>query len=317
MKKNVFPIVFVIALFLCVYICVQQANAETDLSLSPSDVSFSTDNPLEGTVVRVFARIFNVGSEDAYGLVSFWDNGEEIAQPQPISVRINTYDDVFIDWIAAQGSHEIEAKIVDIIPGDDNSVNDSAVKEDVFVDIDTDSDGIGDNSDSDDDGDGLVDEIEKKIGTNALIADTDGDGVKDAEDIFPLDPREDKDSDNDGVGNNADEDDDNDGLKDEEELWIYETNPLKVDSDEDEISDGQEVQDGTSPLKSDSDGDGVLDIRDKFPLDPSRAQASIFDMAMDFLKDKGISSNRFLAGGCFVLFVIFFIMLLRRRRGRG
>lgn len=267
--------------------------------------------------MRIFARVFNVGSEDAYGFVSFSDNGKSIAQPQPISVRVNTYDDVFIDWFAFQGNHKIGAEIASVVPKDDNSANDSAVKEDIFVDIDTDGDGIGNNRDSDDDGDGLADEIEKTIGTNPLVADTDGDGISDQEDIFPLNSQEDKDSDNDGVGNNADEDDDNDGLKDEEELWIYETNPLEFDTDKDGISDSQEVQIGINPLEPDTDGDGVLDSRDKFPLDSSRAQASIFDIVAKFLKDKGLMSGRVLSGVSFSLFVIFLIILARRKKRRG
>jgi hypothetical protein len=47
--------------------------------------------------------------------------------------------------------------------------------------------------------------------------DTDGDGVPDEDDAFPLDPEESVDTDGDGVGNNADEDDDNDGVPDEED----------------------------------------------------------------------------------------------------
>lgn len=51
-----------------------------------------------------------------------------------------------------------------------------------------------------------------------LNEDKDEDGVPDAEDQFPLDPNEYRDSDNDGIGDNADLDDDNDGYSDAEEL---------------------------------------------------------------------------------------------------
>jgi hypothetical protein len=59
--------------------------------------------------------------------------------------------------------------------------------------------------------------------------DTDGDGTPDAEDVFPNDPNESLDSDNDGVGNNADLDDDNDGYSDEEEVNAG-SDPLNPDS---------------------------------------------------------------------------------------
>jgi uncharacterized protein (DUF1800 family)/Leucine-rich repeat (LRR) protein len=51
-------------------------------------------------------------------------------------------------------------------------------------------------------------------GTDPLNTDEDGDSVPDAMDALPLDPNETIDSDNDGIGDNADTDDDNDGILD-------------------------------------------------------------------------------------------------------
>lgn len=48
--------------------------------------------------------------------------------------------------------------------------------------------------------------------------DTDGDGIPDQDDAFPLDATESLDSDDDGTGNYADTDDDGDGYKDQFEL---------------------------------------------------------------------------------------------------
>jgi len=56
----------------------------------------------------------------------------------------------------------------------------------------------------------------------------------DADDAFPFDATESIDSDEDGIGNNADPDDDNDSLSDVDESSL-----------------------GTDPLKADTDGDGV------------------------------------------------------------
>ncbi len=78
--------------------------------------------------------------------------------------------------------------------------------------LDTDGDGIGNNQDDDDDNDGLKDFEEESItSTDPLLYDTDGDGVNDKDDAFPLDPNESVDSDQDGLGDNADPNDENAG----------------------------------------------------------------------------------------------------------
>ncbi len=52
---------------------------------------------------------------------------------------------------------------------------------------DNDGDGNPDTSDPDDDNDGLTDEQESELGTDPLIADTDGDACTDSEDYYPMD----------------------------------------------------------------------------------------------------------------------------------
>jgi hypothetical protein len=215
--------------------------AGTDLSLDASDITFSKEEPLDRDTIRLFARVFNVGEEDAYGFVVFSINGNEIADPQPISVKSGTYDDVFIDWVFESGNHNIRAEIVSTWPKDETLENNSASIENYFVDLDSDNDGIGDSRDNDNDNDGLSEEEEFIFGTDPFNADTDGDEVNDSEDAFPLDPAESQDFDKDGLGDNADEDDDNDGLSDEDELLIYNTDPLNADTDGDLIPDKIEV----------------------------------------------------------------------------
>lgn len=83
--------------------------------------------------------------------------------------------------------------------------------------------------------------------------DTDDDGLDDlSEETFGTDP------------NNPDSD--NDGLSDGEEVFIYGTDPNNADSDGDGVSDGEEVAAGLDPTNPDdgnpnidSDGDGILD----------------------------------------------------------
>jgi hypothetical protein len=81
--------------------------------------------------------------------------------------------------------------------------------------------------------------------------DSDGDLVNNLDDAFPLDDAENVDTDNDGIGNNADTDDDNDNLPD-----AYETannlNPLdgsdaQQDADNDGSSNIAEFEAGSDP----------------------------------------------------------------------
>jgi len=275
-------------LFFAVF--VKDSLAKTDLSITATDITFSKEQALAGDKVRIFARVFNIGDNDAYGFVVFLNNGQEIAEPQPISVKVNTYDDVFIDWLVEEGSFDVQAKIITTQPQDEVSTNDTAVREDYLVDLDTDGDGLGNSQDPDDDNDGLTDKQEIVLGTDPLKQDTDKDKAKDNIDSFPLDNTEWCDTDNDGLGDNADQDDDNDGLADDEELFVYGTNPLNPDSDNDGVFDKKEIEIGKNPLIAD------------------RTQASILEAAKSFFENKGISLEVVsLIGGLVLLFLIFII----------
>lgn len=86
------------------------------------------------------------------------------------------------------------------------------------------------------DRDGLDDVREKEIGTNPQIADTDGDGLNDGDEVtvYKTSP--------------LNTDTDGDGLSDGDEVLIWKTDPLNPDSDGDGYPDGTEVKNGYSPL---------------------------------------------------------------------
>lgn len=286
--------------------------AKTDLSLTAADIAFSEEEAASGETLRVFARVFNLGDSDVYGFVVFSENGIEIADPQPISIKANTYDDVFIDWKAYAGTHNIQARIITAGLVDENSANDKAVRENYFVDLDTDGDGIGDGKDLDDDNDNLSDEQERALGTDSLNLDSDLDKARDGIDVFPLDAKEWRDFDKDGLGDNADLDDDNDALSDDDELFVFGSNPLNRDTDGDELADGEETKIGTMVLGADSDNDGVIDSKDKFPLDSSVAQAALIDTVKSVAEKTGVPLPYLIGVPSLLLFFIF--LFFRRKR---
>ncbi len=284
--------------------------AGAGLMISEKDITFSKDNPLADETIRVFAHVFNKGAEDIKGFLVFLSNDEQISSPQAISLRSDTYDDVFIDWKFQEGNNKIEVRLVDTLLGQIELENGSkSVWRDYFVDLDTDNDGIGNTKDEDDDNDGLSDSDEEKIGTSPLSSDTDNDKVNDRIDIFPLDNNEYRDTDKDGYGDNADSDDDNDGLTDEEEIYVYGTNPLSPDSDADGFDDGKEIAIGTNPNNQDTDSDKIIDSKDKSPLNAAIATASLMNSVNVLLQDRPYI---YVILGALTVIVCFFIF--RRKK---
>jgi hypothetical protein len=98
----------------------------------------------------------------------------------------------------------------------------------------------------DTDGDGLRDGEEIQRGTSPLFPDTDGDGLSDGDEVrrWGADPLR--------------KDSDSDGLADLEETAAG-TNPIRVDTDNDGLHDSVELARGTDPLRADTDGDGLPD----------------------------------------------------------
>lgn len=104
----------------------------------------------------------------------------------------------------------------------------------------------------DSDGDGLDNACECAYGTDAMLADTDGDGLSDGEEDVNKDCRPVGESD----ARRADTD--GDGVNDFDEI-TNNLDPLLSDSDADGLSDGIEFAGCSDPLSADSDGDGLDD----------------------------------------------------------
>ena len=130
---------------------------------------------------------------------------------------------------------------------------------------------FGSSDSDDDDNDGLTNGEERRFGTDPNNPDSDGDGLKDGEEVkrYKTNPLR-ADTDGDGIPdgeevhkyhtNPTKMDTDGDGLTDGDEIFKYKTDPLKIDTDGDGLPDGDEViKYKTDPLRVDSDGDGLSD----------------------------------------------------------
>ena len=114
------------------------------------------------------------------------------------------------------------------------------------------------NPTADTDGDGVHDEMDAFPLDPTEWIDSDGDGRGDNSDAFPDDPNEWVDTDNDGIGDNADLDADGDGVNDDSE-----------DSDGDGVNDDTDDFPFDATEWTDTDGDGIGNNSDAFPDDPS------------------------------------------------
>lgn len=169
---------------------------QIDLGLKVEDVRFSQDmnSLLPGQKLRVYASVFNSGTKDASGYISFFLNDESnmIGSAEVSAVSGGYFDEVFTDFTVPVNDFRIEILLLSVVPKDENPANDIVLTQRYVVQSDNDHDGIADNLDADDDNDGLSDDAELALGTDKDKADTDGDGVNDAADAFPLDPTKSK-----------------------------------------------------------------------------------------------------------------------------
>ncbi len=170
------------------------------------------------------------GNYDAKVMIAYPVDG---APSQSIPIAVHEFRLTIV-----VGQNEV---IIDIAPSDFN------------LDVDTDADGMRN-----------IDEV--IASANALVADSDGDGVMDGLDLFPMIATETGDADSDGIGNSQDI------------CWKV-SNPYQLyvdddelgdacdaDSDNDMLSDLDELKYQTDPLNPDTDGDSVLDGQDNCPL---------------------------------------------------
>ncbi len=187
--KKIFTVVVMVFLFLPAI-----ALATSDLGFKVTSVRFASNKEkfISGNKERVYVSVSNYGTEDASGTVIIYRDVQVIAE-KPVSVLAQGFvDEVYADFVVPEQPFRIYFELKGVEPADQNSSNNQFLAQLYEVDIDTDRDGIGNSVDNDDDNDGLTDSVEDSLGTDPLRYDTDGDGVNDALDAYPLDPSKNK-----------------------------------------------------------------------------------------------------------------------------
>lgn len=214
------------------------------------DISYEVDGTADKGFFRLwFSDQFTTdpdGDDFDYDGLSNWD---EVSTHQTNPLKWDSDDDGLPDW------WEIEHGLD---PNDDGSIDPA------------------NGANGDPDGDGLTNEFEYWYYADPNLADTDGDGLNDYDELFVY-----------GTWPYA-ADSDWDDLNDYDEIFIHGTNPWSWDTDEDTLSDGDEVlTHGTNPLEMDTDGDWMWDDWELANnLDPTDAADGLLDADSDTLANQ-------------------------------
>lgn len=185
-----------------------------DVGFLDSTVRMVPEKFFAGDLVKFYVTLHSFGTVDVEGSVRLYVNGEKIGDDKLFSSRAGgANEEVWFYWRATEGDDKVEFNIVSDQESAGRQENNVILKK-ITVEKDTDRDGIADSLDPDKDNDGLPNEWEVrygfdplnsadalkdtdgdtltnleefKRGTDPTKADTDGDGLNDSVDAFPLD----------------------------------------------------------------------------------------------------------------------------------
>lgn len=146
---------------------------------------------------------------------------------------------------------------------------------------------------ADNDQDGIINADEIRHGLNLNDAsdgatiDTDGDGVTNGDEIANnFDPLNSEDQ----IGIDSDDDGVNNDIEIRYGANPFVTDPYHLDSDEDTLTDAEEMNNGTDPHNVDTDGDGVNDNLDVYPGQNDAIELALASGNADLLSKQQLTS---------------------------
>ena len=118
-------------------IIIETQFPSTDLSISENDITFSNPNPYIGETIQIFARIQNLGEENATAQIEFYDNitllgSDLIYVPAEMSAIATIVWNIFQD---EEGEHTFIVKIINVAPKESNTLNNQASKKITITEI--------------------------------------------------------------------------------------------------------------------------------------------------------------------------------------
>jgi len=176
MFKKLFILIFFLSLFspLANFALADNFNA----GFVPGPIWYSKYPFFTGDELRIYTAIYNNTDYDLEGEAFFYDGNIMINQLNFSLARGVGARDLWVDYLATLGTHQfkIEIKNAFLTNSDGekisfDTVGQTSVAQEVFVDGDNDLDGIGNTEDEDDDNDGVGDLKEIEIGTDPFTVD--------------------------------------------------------------------------------------------------------------------------------------------------
>ncbi len=310
--------------FLTIFACLILACGSDQAASSDDEFDEFPDDEETSFPVNDSSEENENPDEDSFEIVDdFEDDSNHVdEEQQDVDEKIENDDDFYAENCDCYGTSYLIPEEFRHIEGwckkdEDGDGIPNCIEVPDGVVIDTDGDGVPDYLDTDSDGDGIPDSVEG-IGDvdsdgvpNYRDLDSDGDGIPDYEECPPFEFDENetgcindssegipddyekcvppydtergcRDTDGDGIPDYLDFDSDNDGLTDAEELEIG-TDPYNADTDGDGFDDLAEVEFGSDPLDPE-DGIPEEHFYVKLPYDAEEEELRILNFKTDVEK---------------------------------